>query len=79
LREYAQIYTDAGFEPAVIRSVLKPTWKGCRNALRAYALKRLRKQPSPQTFKEWSMNEVRCMLYDAVFSDYLLVNVRKPA
>ncbi len=78
LREYAQIYTDAGFEPAVIRSVLKPTWKGCRNALRAYALKRLKRQPSPQTFKEWSMNELRCQLYDAVFSDYLLVNVRKP-
>lgn len=79
LREYAQIYTDAGFEAPEIRSVLKPTWKGCRNALRAYALKRFKQAPSPQTFKEWSLNEVRCQLYDAVMSDYLLVNVRKPS
>lgn len=78
LREYAQIYTDAGFAAPEIRPVFQATWKGCRRALRAYALKRLRTQPSPQTIKEWALNEMRCQLYDAVMADYLLVNVRKP-
>ncbi|PIQ23872.1 hypothetical protein COW36_13625 [bacterium (Candidatus Blackallbacteria) CG17_big_fil_post_rev_8_21_14_2_50_48_46] len=78
LAQYRQIYLDAGFESPTLRSVMKPTWKSCRDALRKYALKRLLQSPSPQSLKEWSLNEVRCKLYDAVMQDYLLVSVYKP-
>jgi MPBQ/MSBQ methyltransferase len=78
IRQYPQIFKDAGFIELQVESALSPTWKACSKALRHYAWQRLQKTPSPQAFKEWSMNEVRCKLYDAAIADYLLVGMRKP-
>lgn len=74
---YCEHFEAAGFETPQIERVLKPTWQSCRDALRAYALKRAQQDNSLKGWKEWGLNEFRCRAYDWAMADYWLVWTRK--
>lgn len=75
---YAELYLDAGFLRPEIQSVRPQTWAACGRALRQFAWRRLRQQPSVQNLRSWLSNHFRCSLYDQVIQDYLLVWAQKP-
>lgn len=76
LADYPALYTDAGFAAPRVESVLGPTWQSCARALKAYSRERVR-NGKPGASRDWVLNQLRCQIYTAVMSDYLLVWAQK--